>query len=184
MRYTLATITVLTSWLWMQSCHELGHVALALATGATVENVNLFPTQLSRTDIGLNPRPLLVVWGGPVVGVLLPLTVWLGAWALRSPHAFLARFFAGFCLVANGAYIGVGSFDRVGDCGDMLRHGTPIWVLWAFGVAGVCAGFLCWHHLGHAFGFGRDAKPVTRSSVVIAGTTLLAGLAVSLAVGS
>ena len=49
-----------------------------------------------------------------------------GAWRLvRVPGLYLWRFFTGFCMIANGLYIAVGSFDRVGDAGDLLRHGAP-----------------------------------------------------------
>ena len=54
--------------------------------------------------------------------------------------AYLLQFFAGFCLIANGAYIGIGSFGKIGDAGDkLLRHGSPIWSLWLFGA--VCFPF-------------------------------------------
>ena len=52
---------------------------------------------------------------------------------LRLPGAYLLRFFAGFCLVANGGYIGGGSFDRLGGAGQMLRHGSPPWLLGPLG---------------------------------------------------
>ena len=57
-------------------------------------------------------------------------------------------FFAGFCLLANGAYIAVGSFDRIGDCGVMLEHGSPLWTLLLFGILTIPTGFLLWHRLG------------------------------------
>jgi hypothetical protein len=67
------------------------------------------------------------------------------------------RFFAGFCLIANGAYLGVGSFDGVGDAGDLLRHGAPVWQLWVFGLMCVPTGLWLWHGLGAHFGLG-DAE--------------------------
>jgi hypothetical protein len=76
----------------------------------------------------------------------------------RLSFAFVLRFFAGFCLVANGLYIGLGSFGRVGDCGEMLRHGSPPWHLWLFGAITVPAGFWLWHGLGPAFGLGISEK--------------------------
>jgi hypothetical protein len=50
-------------------------------------------------------------------------------------------------LIANGAYIGAGSLHGVGDAGDMLRHGSPRWLLVLFGVACVIAGLWIWHRL-------------------------------------
>jgi hypothetical protein len=145
---------LLGSWLGMQAVHELGHVLGAWLTGGEVARVVLDPLTISRTDLGYNPRPLVVVWAGPVLGVLLPLVPWVAAAALRLPGAFVLRFFAGFCLVANGAYIAGGSFDRIGDCGVMLRHGSPPWTLWLFGVVAIPAGLWLWHRQGPHFGLG------------------------------
>ena len=66
--------------------------------------------------------PLAVTWAGPAIGVLLPILV-LIVWRLVSAGALhFWRFFTGFCLITNGLYLAVGSFDRVGDAGDLLRH--------------------------------------------------------------
>lgn len=73
------------SWLVMQTVHELGHVLGARTTGGTVTKVVLHPLALSRTDVSPNPRPLLVVWAGPIVGAVLPLIAFLVAAVLRSP---------------------------------------------------------------------------------------------------
>src|SRR5437763_14177824 len=82
-------------WLGMQAVHEFGHVLGAWLTGGRVERVVLHPLTLSRTDLAENPRPLAVVWAGPVIGVLLPLLFWATAAGLRLPGAFVPRFFAG-----------------------------------------------------------------------------------------
>jgi hypothetical protein len=142
------------SWLGMMAVHELGHVAGAWWTGGRVAKVVLHPLTISRTDLTHNPRPLAVAWAGPALGVLLPLAAFGVAAALRWPGAYLLRFFAGFCLIANGAYIGAGSFDGVGDAGDLLRHGSPPWPLWLFGLVTVPAGLALWHRLGPHFGLG------------------------------
>src|SRR6185369_4756478 len=98
------------SWLAMQIAHEAGHVLFARLTGAEVTKVALHPLILSRTDLGENPHPLAVVWGGPLLGCILPLLLFALAAAFRFPGVYLFRFFAGFCLVANGVYIGIGHF--------------------------------------------------------------------------
>jgi hypothetical protein len=148
------------SWFWMQAVHELGHVLGAWLTDGTVEQVVLHPLTISRTDVGRNPRPLLVAWAGPIVGVLAPLGVWALFLANRIPLAWLARFFAGFCCLANGLYLGVGSFDRVGDAGDILHHGSPMWALWLFGLVAAPAGLALWNGLEAKFGWGRSSEPV------------------------
>jgi hypothetical protein len=146
--------TVLGSWLGMQAVHESGHALGAWLTGGRVARVVLHPLTLSRTDLGHNPRPLFVAWAGPVFGSLLPLLLWGVAAGLRLPGAFVLRFFAGFCLVANGVYIAGGSFDRIGDCGEMLRHGSAAWQLWLFGALTAPAGLWLWHNQGPHFGLG------------------------------
>lgn len=142
------------SWLGMQVVHELGHVLGALATQGTVTRVVLHPLTISRTDVAPNPLPGVVVWAGPLLGVFLPLSAWLIAHTFGLRWTYLVRFFAGFCLIANGAYIGVGSFEAIGDAGEMLRHGTPIWLLWAFGIATIPTGLWLWHRQGRHFGLG------------------------------
>jgi hypothetical protein len=154
--------TLLGSWLGMQAMHEFGHVCGAWLTGGQVARVILHPLTFSRTDMVHNPSPLLVVWAGPVVGVALPLLLWLAALAVRWRGAFVLRFFAGFCLLANGVYIGFGSFDRVGDCGVMLRHGSSLWHLWLFGALAAPLGMWLWHGLGADFGFGPARREVHR----------------------
>ena len=151
--------TALLSWFLMQPVHELGHVAGAWLTGGTVTAVVLHPLAISRTDVEPNPRPLVVAWGGPVVGVLLPLALWAAVAAVKLRLAWLARFFAGFCLLANGLYIGIGSLQGIGDAGDLVRHGSPLWTLWLFGVICAPAGLAMWNGLGRDFGFGKDATP-------------------------
>ena len=85
------------------------------------------------------------------------------------------RFFAGFCLLANGAYIGVGSFYRIADAGDLLRHGAAHWQLWLFGLAACPIGLALWHRLGPHFGLGSSRGQVDiRTSYVC--LVLLVGL--------
>jgi hypothetical protein len=154
----------LGSWLGMQAVHELGHVVGARLTGGSVARVVLFPLTISRTDVTYNPSPLVVVWAGPIVGVLVPLLVWRVAIKARLPDAFVPRFFAGFCLVANGLYISVGSFAGIGDCGEMLRQGSSPWQLWLFGVVTVPFGLWLWHGQGEHFGLGKAKGRVSRAA--------------------
>jgi hypothetical protein len=150
----LIVSALLASWLGLQDVHELGHVLGAWFSGGRVGRVILHPLTISRTDLADNPHPHLVVWAGPVLGCLLPLAAWGAAVAFRWPWAYLPRFFAGACLVGNGAYIAGGAFDGVGDAGVMLRHGSPAWSLVAFGVVAVPAGLWLWHRQGPHFGLG------------------------------
>lgn len=138
-------------WLGMQAVHELGHVLGLWMSGGTTIRVVLHPFTISRTDAGHNPHALTVVWAGPLFGAVLPLIAFGIALLLRFRCAYLMKFFAGFCLIANGCYLGVGSFDGVGDAGDLLRLGASTWQLWLFGGATVPAGISLWHGLGPHF---------------------------------
>ena len=162
----LIVSTLLACWLGMQDVHELGHILAAWTVGATVEQVVLHPLTISRTDVASNPSPLIVVWGGPLFGITLPALAWLAAERLTLPGAFLVRFFAGFCLIANGAYIGAGSFQGIGDAGQMLRQGSPLWLLMLFGVVTVPAGLWLWNGQGKHFGLGPTRSAVDRRLAV------------------
>ena len=167
----------------MQAVHEAGHVVAALLSGGRVARVVLSPLAISRTDLAENPRPLTVVWAGPAVGIAIPLLMWgLAAWR-RIPGAFVLRFFAGFCLLANGLYIGAGSFGHVGDCGEMLRHGSPPWSLWLFGSIAAPAGLWLWNGQGRHFGWGSATEPLDRRAVAGTVVACLALLALGWFVG-
>lgn len=152
------------SWLAMMGIHELGHVLGGIFTGGSISRVVLHPLSFSRTDLSINPAPALVVWAGPLLGVLLPVLLWLVGRLLRVPFVLLLQFFAGFCLIANGAYIAGGAWDGVGDCGVMLQTGTPVWVMWGFGLLTVPAGFWLWHRLGSFQDWWRHPERVSEQS--------------------
>jgi hypothetical protein len=147
-------------WLGMMAVHELGHILGASCTGGVVKKVVIHPLAISRTDVAPNPSPLSVVWAGPLVGVLLPLLAWAILLCIRAPGLYLFRFFAGFCLITNGAYIGAGSFGQIGDAGEMIKYGTPMFMLWLFGLVTVPLGLLLWHRLGAHFGLGHEQRNV------------------------
>jgi hypothetical protein len=174
----LITAMFALSWLMMQAVHEFGHVVAAWATGGTVTKVVLHPLALSRTDVEPNPQPLAVAWGGPAIGIAVPLLIWGIAAVARRSTSYLFRFFAGFCLVANGLYLGVGSFGGIGDAGDILQHGGSFWTLIAFGIATAPLGFALWNGQASRFGIGSTAPAVSPSlawgcAIVLAAVILL-----------
>ena len=139
-----------------------------------VERVILHPLTISRTDVSPNPYPELVVWLGPVVGCLLPLFAWVIVPGRLAVLCKVAQFFAGFCLIANVAYISMGSFDAIGDCGEMLRTGTPTWAMLAFGAATVPLGLYLWHGLGSLKEFIDEPSVVTpRMAYIVSGALAL-----------
>ena len=169
----LIVSTLLVSWLLMQIVHELGHVVGAWVSGGRVEREVLYPLTISRTEVQPNPHPLIVVWAGPLIGVLLPLTVWGLASIVKMPDIYLLRFFAGFCLIANGAYIGFGSFGRIGDCGEMLHYGSRMWMLWLFGVVTIPSGLWLWSGISHHFGLGTGRGKVSQRATIATSLILI-----------
>lgn len=119
------------------------------------------------TGLSRNPHPLFVVWAGPFLGSLIPLVICAVAKYLRMPGLYMFRFFAGFCLVSNGFYIGLGSIQGLGDAQDMSRMGTPLWIMILFGTAAIPAGFALWHGIGEKFGFGKARGDVDRKAVIV-----------------
>jgi hypothetical protein len=162
--FLLIVTLVPLCWLGMQIVHEAGHVLAAWTTGAEVTAVVLHPLAISRTDVASAQYPQVIVWSGPLLGIAAPVLVWaLAAWR-GWPSAPLWRFFAGFCLVANGVYIGSGAINPVGDAADLLRLGTPRWLLALFGLLTTPAGIALWHRQARHLGWGTHAKqPAVRS---------------------
>lgn len=152
-------VGIYAAWLAMMALHESGHVLHAWLSGATVENVVLPLLGFSRTDLANNTHPGFVAWGGAVWGSMLPLAILAAARVVKWRYRHVPRFFAGFSLIANGAYLGVGWLLTDGDAADLVRLGAPTWALIAFGGTAVAFGLLLWHGLGPRFGLGtRPAR--------------------------
>jgi hypothetical protein len=177
----LIVATLSLSWLGMQAVHELGHLLAAMLCDGTVAKVMLHPATISYTQLAENPNPLLVTWMGPLVGVALPLVALAIARYAKLPGWYLVQFFAGFCLVANGAYLALGSLNRVGDAGDLMRHGTPIVLLWLFGLITIPIGFWLWNGLGPHFGLGATRGAVNRTATYVVVALLVAVVSLELA---
>jgi hypothetical protein len=161
----------------MQAVHESGHALAAWLTGGIIQKVVLHPLAFSRTDVNPNPHPLVEIWAGPLLGSLLPLLGWALVVRWRVPYVFLWRFFAGFCLVANGVYLLCGSFAAETDPGDLMRLGVPQSVLISVGLVGTTCGFWLWHRQGRYFGLGASGEEVKTGTVVVS-VLLLAAIVI------
>jgi hypothetical protein len=144
LRWLFVLLFMTACWFGMQAVHELGHVLAAWSSGATVERVVMLP--ISRTDTSHVEYPLFVYGAGVVFGTAFPLLLWLTSRLLRWKAAYLFRFFAGFCLVANGGFVGC-DFSVTGptDAGLLIEHGANRLILILFGVMCVSGGLLLWH---------------------------------------
>jgi len=176
----LIVSTVVLTWLGMMIVHEFGHIAGAWMSGGSVSKVVLHPLMFSQTVLSSNPQPLFVVWCGPVLGVLIPLLVLAVAAAAKLPGVYLLRFFTGFCLIANGAYLGVGVFAAVADAGDLIDLGASHWMLWLFGAITFPVGLWLWNGLGPRFGFGTAKGRVSGLSAGIVTAMLVLVIALEL----
>jgi hypothetical protein len=153
--------SLLLSWLLMQAVHEAGHVVAGWMVDDRVEKLVLHPLAISRTDLVPGNNPLLTTAAGPVVGVVVPLLVWALSVVINSPIRHWLRFFAGFCLIANGAYLGWAMIEPVGDADVLVRHGAPVWSLGLFGLIAAPVGLYLWNGLGPQFGWGPTAREIT-----------------------
>jgi hypothetical protein len=162
----LIVSTICFSWLAMIGLHELGHVLHATASGGRIARVVLEPTVHARTELAENPQPLFVAWGGGVWGTLLPLVAWAALRIARNQRVWLAAFFAGFCSIANGTYLGVGALFSAGDSADLLNRGAASWQLLLFGLPVTALGFYLWNGLGPHFGLGAATPPIDRKAAL------------------
>jgi hypothetical protein len=172
------------SWLGMMIAHEVGHVLAAWTCREKVFRVVLHPLAISRTETSHDKHPLLVVWGGPLLGSFLPLILLGLVKRFRASWAYLVQFFAGFCLIANGAYLGAGSFSGVGDAGDLLRFGARQRTLIAFGLIAAPLGLWLWDGLGPHFGLGEAKGRVDHRAAIRTLCLLLVVVLVEVLLGS
>lgn len=92
-------LLLVCSWIAMTTSHELGHVIAGWLSGAELVYVDIAPWKLPSSLHRPDPFPKITLWGGPVLGVLLPLLI---AIVVRRPAVW---FVADFCLMANGIYL-------------------------------------------------------------------------------
>jgi len=145
-----AAVGLYAGWLGMLAVHEFGHAAAAVATGARIERIEIPLWGFSRTDV-VDPRaPALILWCGILVGALVP---WAAALLVprRARTRPVAEFFAGFCGIANGAYLAVGCWLPAGDAAELMRLGAPRAVLVLVGAVLIAIGLHFWHRLGPRF---------------------------------
>ena len=164
-RLLLGIAIAYVSWLAFMAVHELGHILHAVISGGRVILVSVPLRGFSQTIVHPDPHELFVVWGGPLWGVLIPLMI-CGVFSVaRRRVPDLWRFFTGLCLIANGAYVGLGwRFGGGGDGKDMPRLGTPRLVMIGFGVICVTVGLLFWHRTRGLSVLGRDRVYTRRES--------------------
>jgi hypothetical protein len=113
-------VLLLVSWCVMTFTHEFGHVVGGWLGGGTLQEVDLVPWRLPYSIFEPDPRPLLTLWSGPLLGVFVP---WIAALLVRRNGIW---FIAYFCMLANGVYLAGAwiSGDRFLDTPRLLEHGA------------------------------------------------------------
>lgn len=79
----------------MTLTHECGHIVGGWMGGATLTDCDLAPWRMPYSLHAPDPRPLMTLWSGPVLGVIVPL---LAAAVIQRPWSW---FVADFCVLAN-----------------------------------------------------------------------------------
>lgn len=125
-RIAYLLLLMIASWYVMTWTHELGHLLAGWSCGSKLQSVTLLPWQLPSSYFEPDRCPLRTVWGGPILGVLIPLL--LGVLIRREAMWFIAS----FCVLANGVYLALGWFvgDSHLDTARLLEQGaSPLTIL-------------------------------------------------------
>lgn len=111
---------LIASWTVLTFTHELGHLVGGWCSGGTLKTADLLPWHLPYSIFDPDPRPLVTLWCGPILGVAIPLGL---AILIRREWMW---FIAHFCLLANGVYLATAwiSGDRYLDTPRLLEHGA------------------------------------------------------------
>jgi hypothetical protein len=83
----------------MTFTHETGHIVGGWCCGGTLTKADLLPWHLPYSIFDPDPKPLVTLWCGPILGVVIPLGL---AIVIKRDWMW---FIANFCIVANGAYL-------------------------------------------------------------------------------
>ncbi len=166
---------IVAVWFGILFTHEAGHVLHALVSGGQVERVTVPVWGFSRTDLGSNPRPVFVAWGGFVWGVGFPILIAGLVGRCLPGIAAALRGFAAAALIGNGVY----ACGGVGDVEDIVRAGGWRWPLVVYGLCSLAAGVYLLRRVG---GTLRSVWELPGRSVVgvVAVAAALVGVAIAL----
>jgi hypothetical protein len=114
---------LVVSWIVMTFTHESGHIVGGKCCGGSLQSADLLPWHLPYSIFQPAPLPLVTLWAGLILGVLVPVVF---ALIIRRDWMW---FIANFCLIANGTYVATAwwSGDRHLDTPKLIEHGaSPI----------------------------------------------------------
>jgi len=130
-------LLLLLSWSVMVVVHESGHIVCGWVSGGTLQQADVAPWSLPYSSFAPDPHPLITLWGGPVLGAILPLVV---ALLVRRNWMW---FIAHFCLLANGSYLAIAWFtgERHLDTARLLAQGAHPVTIALYCVATIGVGY-------------------------------------------
>jgi hypothetical protein len=126
------------SWCVMTFVHESGHVLCGWASGGTLQHADLAPWHLPHSSFDPDPHPLVTLWGGPILGAVVPLAV---ALVVRRGWMW---FIAYFCVLANGSYLAVAwlTGESYLNTARLLQHGAHPATVAAYCAVTIGAGYV------------------------------------------
>lgn len=147
LRAAAALVACYVSFIAMEAVHEFGHVFHAWLTGTQVVDVSIPLLGFSATRVGAGNYETFIVAGGPTWGVAIPVLACGLAYFFAQNVPEPLKFFAGFCLIANGLYLALGCGLPATDAGKLVRMRFSIITLVGLGIFATAAGLLIWHRL-------------------------------------
>ncbi|MCA9240175.1 MAG: M50 family metallopeptidase [Planctomycetales bacterium] len=138
---TALCLVALAIWFWvsMLLTHEIGHVVAAVVTGEKITYVNIYPGQMPTTLVAGSPSAA-ILWAGVLSGWLTPSLIALGLSQVQRFRTLLWCW-VGFCWAAGGLYLALGGIETLTDTSQLVRIGTPLWLLIAVGSGATIAGY-------------------------------------------
>jgi hypothetical protein len=129
---------LVASWCVMTFTHETGHILAGWFCGGTLRSADLLPWHLPYSIFDPDPKPLVTLWSGPILGVIVPLGL---AILIRRDWMWFIAF---FCMLANGVYIAAAwpAGDRFLDTPQMLEHGAHPVTVAVYCVLTIVAGYV------------------------------------------
>lgn len=142
---------LVASWIVMAFTHEMGHIVGGWCCGGTLQAADLLPWHLPYSIFEPDPKPLVTLWCGPILGVVVPLGL---AMAIRREWMW---FVANFCVLVNGTYLAAAwiSGDRYLDTPQLLEHGARPVTVALYCVLTIGCGYM---------GFRRSCRRVLTST--------------------